>query len=173
MSDKATTDRTAWVRSVLTEYEQPLIRYAVRMTGDAERARDVVQDVFVRLCDVDPGEMNGRMPAWLYTVCRNRALDVLRKDGRMTTVADERIETSDTAEHEPSFALERKETASRVGLIIDDLPANQREVLALRFENDLSYRDIAAVTNLTVSNVGYLIHTAIRTLRERLAAAGD
>ncbi len=173
MSDKATTDRTTWVRSVLTEYEQPLIRYAVRITGDVERARDVVQDVFLRLCDADPGEMNGRMPAWLYAVCRNRAVDVLRKDGRMQTAAEKRIETSDAAEREPSFVLERKETASRVGLIIDDLPTNQREVLALRFENDLSYRDIAAVTSLTASNVGYLIHTAIRTLRERLAAAGD
>ena len=171
MSETKTSDRANWVGSVLAEYEQPLIRYAVRITGDAERARDVVQDVFVRLCDVDPGEMNGRMPAWLYTVCRNRALDVLRKDGRMQTVADKRIELSDAAKHEPSFVLERKETASRVGLIIDDLPANQREVLALRFEHDLSYRDIAAVTSLTVSNVGYLIHTAIRTLRERLAAA--
>jgi DNA-directed RNA polymerase specialized sigma24 family protein len=50
------------------------------------------------------------------------------------------------------------------------LPKNQREVLRLKFQCDLSYKEISAVTQLSVTNVGFLIHTAIKTLRKELLA---
>ncbi|HVW37914.1 MAG TPA: sigma factor, partial [Pirellulales bacterium] len=59
-----------WLRSVVARYEGPLVRYAARITGDAERARDVVQDTFLRLCEQDRAELDGRLAQWLYTVCR-------------------------------------------------------------------------------------------------------
>jgi RNA polymerase sigma-70 factor (ECF subfamily) len=49
------------------------------------------------------------------------------------------------------------------------LPVNQREVVRLKFQNQLSYEEIAAVTSLSVSNVGFLLHTALKTLRLRMA----
>ena len=77
-----------WLRSVLERHESALIRYATRMTGSTEQARDVVQETFVRLCRQKRAELDGHLTQWLYTVCRNRALTVRRKETRMTTLTE-------------------------------------------------------------------------------------
>ena len=64
--------------------------------------------------------------------------------------------------------LEEKQTASQIFQFIDKLPKNQREVLYLKFQSDLSYKEISEVTKLSVSNVGFLIHTAVRTIRKQM-----
>src|SRR5687767_2937037 len=71
------------IGDALSRYEGPLLRYARSLLGDLERARDVVQDTFLRLCREDPARVDGHLAQWLFTVCRNRALDVQRKDGRL------------------------------------------------------------------------------------------
>ena len=77
--------RSDWIRSALAQYEGALTRYATHLTGDVERARDVVQDTFLRLCSQKPSRVRDHLAQWLFTVCRNRALDVLRKDNRMSS----------------------------------------------------------------------------------------
>src|SRR4029079_3549166 len=76
------TTRRAWVLSALDEFEGKLLRYAQRLLGNLDEARDVVQFVFLRLCDETPDNLDDRLAQWLHTVCRNRALDVLRAGGR-------------------------------------------------------------------------------------------
>lgn len=68
---------------------------------------------------------------------------------------------------DPQEALEREEQLSRVERMMAGLTENQREVLRLKFQGGLSYRQISEVTGLSVTNVGFLIHTGIKTLRER------
>jgi RNA polymerase sigma-70 factor (ECF subfamily) len=68
-------------------------------------------------------------------------------------------------------ALEQQETEHHLLQLLGDLPANQQEVVRLKFQNGLSYRDIAEVTGLTSGNVGYLLHMALKRLRERLAVS--
>ena len=63
---------------------------------------------------------------------------------------------------------ERQDTTTRVLEFVDRLTENQQEVVRLKFQRGLSYKEIAAVTELSVSNVGYLIHTAIKRLRTEL-----
>ena len=86
------TEKHEWIEAALTRYERPLVSYTQRITGDLERARDVVQDAFTRLCAQEPGKLDGRLAPWLYTVCRNRALDVVKKDGRMALLEDRKAE---------------------------------------------------------------------------------
>ncbi len=64
--------------------------------------------------------------------------------------------------------VEQQETVDQVSHFIDGLSENQRDVVRLKFQNGLSYKEISAVTELSVSNVGYLIHTAIKSLRRDL-----
>ena len=71
------TDRQ-WIRDALDRFEGPLLLYAGRLTGDAERARDVVQDTFLKLCRQRRADVAARLAEWLYTVCRNAAIDVRR-----------------------------------------------------------------------------------------------
>lgn len=69
-----------WLREVLARHERSLVRYAARITGDAELGRDVAQDTFLRLASVDRAELDGHLVQWLYTVARRRAIDVRRFD---------------------------------------------------------------------------------------------
>ena len=77
-----------WIKSVMECHAAPLTRYAMLITGDLERARDVVQDTFVRLCDEKRGRVEPHLAQWLFRVCRNRALYVQRKESRMTTLTE-------------------------------------------------------------------------------------
>lgn len=170
MSDNVTgTDHETWVQEALTRFEAPLVRYAARLLRDQEAARDVVQDVFLRLCRQHPARLDGRLREWLFAVCRNRAIDHLRKEGRMHPVANP-IDASTAALQPPP--LRRLESAERDDALADAvraLPSRQQELIQLRFGSGLSYREIAAVTSLSVGNVGYVLHMAVRALRARLA----
>ncbi len=173
MNDATPSSKATWMRSILDRHEGPLTRYAARITGDVDLARDVVQEVFMRLCAEDPSEVNGRMPQWLFTVCRNQALDVRRKERRMRTLELAEVAVPADGRLDPSIAAEGRETHSRVLRLLATLPESQQEIVRLRFQNGLSYKNIAEVTGLTVTNVGYLIHTAIKTMRERLGETNE
>jgi RNA polymerase sigma factor (sigma-70 family) len=160
-----------WVRGILVQYEGDLTRYARRIVGDDERARDVVQETFLKLCHENRHELDGHLVEWLYTVCRNKALDVRRKEQRMTTLTDETFTLRESPELPPAFLAERRDSADQILLLLDRLPANQQETIRLKFQNGLSYREIAEVTGLSISHVGVLIHTGLKTVRAKLCRA--
>lgn len=86
----------------------------------------------------------------------------------MQVLSDERGKTCESGDRDPAAAAESREGAGRVLAVLTRLPENQQDVICLRFQGGLSYKEIAAVTGLTVSNVGYLIHTAVKTIHEML-----
>ncbi|MFA5057834.1 MAG: sigma-70 family RNA polymerase sigma factor [Opitutaceae bacterium] len=165
-----THENAAFVRSAVEQYQAPLLRYATRLVGEPDRARDVVQDTFVRLMAQPPATIDSHLAEWLFTVCRNRVYDVHRKEGRMKQFAEGAAERVVAADPRPGAALEAEETQAAVRRLIDRLPANQQEVIRLKFQNGFSYKEISRITELSVSNVGFLIHTAIKTLRREWTA---
>lgn len=164
-------DDQTWIRDAIARFEAPLLRYAAGLTRDLELARDVVQESFLRLCRAERAAVEAHLAAWLYTVCRNRALDVRRKEGRMSSIDEIEVTGSLRSDEPPPAAVAaRREASSRVLRFLERLPEKQREVIRLKFQGGLSYAEIAAVTSLSVSHVGVLIHHGMQTLRERLGA---
>ncbi|MAF64845.1 MAG: RNA polymerase subunit sigma-24 [Planctomycetes bacterium] len=157
-----------WIGAALAAHERGLTLYALRLLGDIERARDAVGETFLRLCKQPRDDVEHRLAEWLYTVCRNQALDVLRKEGRMSTLPAENAADIQSADEPHTAAIERRECASRVMDAMEALPNNQRDALLLKFQQGLSYKEIARVTEETVGNVGWLIHTGLKKLRDRL-----
>jgi len=157
-----------WVLEALSAYEKPLVRYASAIVGSA-LATDVVQDTFLRLCKQDREAVEPHLRAWLFTVCRNRALDMKRDKRGSEPLAEEDQMESDS--EGPSEALERKEAMRRVLGALDTLPERQREAVVLKFSGELSYQEIADVLGTSVSNVGVLLHTALKALREHVERA--
>lgn len=155
-----------WVQAALERWEGPLLRYTRAITGDLEVARDVVQDAFLRLC-AQPRErfvlMEDRLGEWLFTVCRHRALDVRKKEGRMSELPDAALDAATSGEPAPLAVVEGRDLLN----LVDTLPPAQAEVVRLRFQAGLSYKEIAAISGHSVSNVGFLLHTAIKALRAR------
>lgn len=175
--------------ALLDRYERPLVRYAQSILGDLEAARDVVQDTFIRWvregakadhstspqCDELPAKPSpstfdeNRTAAWLFTVCRNRALDYQRKHSRIVPMEFPEDQAAD--EPSPAATLEHRDTAASLLRMLDALSPNQREVIRLKFQSDLSYKEIAEVTQLSATNVGFLLHTGLRKLRALLQEA--
>lgn len=163
----------AEMAEILRRFERPLLQYATRILGDSERARDVVQETFVKLQRENRTELDHAPAKWLFTVCRNRALNICRKEKRMTYLDDEILEKRESAEPLPNERMEQNEARGFLLRIVATLPARQQELLQLKFQNDLSYQEISEITKLSVSNVGVLIHTALKTLRQKYAQASQ
>lgn len=163
------TELSSPLRDVVRRYELPLTQYAARITGCRERARDVVQDTFLRFDQLAPGAITGDRAKWLFTVCRHRALDICRKENRMTYLDQQTAEAEPDPEPGPAETLARKEAAGFLLGILAKLPPRQQEVIQLKFQNGLSYAEISEITQLSVSNVGFLIHRGLKALREQHA----
>ncbi len=170
MSAPETSNDHQWVRAAVDRFEGPLTLYAARLLNDPETARDVVQDAFLKLCAQEQARVEPHLAEWLFTVCRNRALDVLRKEGRMSHLQEEHLHVLPSQAPDPSADLERREEASNVLRLLDLLPDHQKEVIRLRFQNGFSYKEISRITGHSVSNVGYLMHAGMKTLRGRILA---
>lgn len=160
--------RTELVQRALRDYEGALVGYACSILGDPDRARDVVQDTFIRLWDQEPARISENLKPWLYTVCRNRALDVLRRHRRVVELDELTLERQEETSPNPAEKLATREAVGEILRFVDRLPANQREVIRLKFQADLSYKEIAELTGLSVTNVGFLLHTALKRLRTLL-----
>ena len=80
------------------------------------------------------------------------------------------VERVATTEDRPGRSLEAEETHEALLHLIEHLPRNQQEVVRLKFQNGFSYKEIARITELSVTNVGFLIHTAVTRLRREFAA---
>jgi RNA polymerase sigma-70 factor (ECF subfamily) len=159
-----------FLERIFAEQHAPLTRYAARLLGDADRARDVVQDTFARMAAQPRATIDGHAVEWLFTVCRHRALDVLRKENRMKRFEEGEVERVTADAPRPGRGLEEAETQATVLRLIGKLPPNQQEVVRLKFQNGFSYKEISRITELSVGNVGFLIHTAVMKLRAEFAA---
>lgn len=158
-----------WIRDAVERFQGPLTLYAAKLLGDADAARDVVQETFLRLCKQSRSEIEPRLAEWLFTVCRNRSLDVLRKESRMTQLSDEQIQTRPSGGASPDILAERHELSAKLTTLLDGLPNNQRDAIRLKFQNGFSYQEISRITGHSVSNVGYLIHVGMKSIRAQLA----
>lgn len=160
--------REHFVEQAMQDYESPLIGYAATLLNDIDSARDVVQDTFLRLCRQDPAKVQAQLKSWLFTVCRNRALDVLRK-GRRTEALEE-IQWQKVAGPglQPDERLDLQERLAQLRALLNHLTPNQREVIVLKFQQGLSYQEIHKVTNLSTSNIGFLIHSGLKRLRDSM-----
>lgn len=160
--------RDEFVADALKKYEAPLIGYATGIVRDHERARDVVQDTFIRLYKQDIEKVRKGLKTWLYTVCRNRALDVLRKEGRAVVTDEEGFSKWEAEGLSPRAMTDLDERVQQVTDCLDKLSANQREVIRLKFQQGMSYKEISEVTGLSSGNVGFLIHTGLKRMRSLL-----
>ena len=170
-ADDGGTSDPQVVRQAVEQFERPLLAYALRIVGDVDRARDVVQETFARLCRQPAGsaDVNGHLPQWLYTVCRNAALDVRRKEKRaMPMLETAAAETVPSDRPTPDASAEAKDSTSHVLELLSRLSDDQQEAIRLKFQHGMSYRQISAITGHSESNVGFLIHSGIKAIRSMM-----
>ena len=161
------------LRSAMSDFEIPLTKYAVSILGDLEQARDVVQDTFLKLYKQDPEKVRKKVKSWLFTVCRNHCYDLIKRNRRTSNLGEDEISYITSNDDNPfqviSFLEGREEIDEKIKILyslIEELPSRQREVMRLKFQANLSYKEIAETIGISSSNVGFVMHSALKKLRE-------
>ena len=117
--------------------------------------------------------MDQKVKSWLFTVCRNHCFDLIKKNKRVTNLDEEQISSIASSDNNPfqviSIIEGREEIDEKIKILyslIEELPARQKEVMRLKFQSNLSYKEIAEAVGISISNVGFVVHSALKKLRE-------
>ena len=146
-----------------------LAKWLLRNEQDAQ---DVVQEAFLRAFKSFAGFHGSNGRAWLLTIVRNTSYTLLKKNrmAYLMTPFDEEIHASVDESVSAATILERSEDANLIREAMDELPAELREILTLRHQEDLSYKEIADIAQIPAGTVMSRLARARGKLKERLAA---
>src|SRR6266567_3408517 len=146
-----------------------LARWLLRNEQDAQ---DVVQEAYLRAFKSFAGFHGSNGRAWLLTIVRNTSYTLLKKNRAvdLTTTFDEETHASDRDSVSPAAILERAEDAELMKNAMNELPAEFREILTLRHQEELSYQEIGEMLKIPVGTVMSRLARARAKLREYLAS---
>ena len=164
------------IEELFAALESPLLVYALRLLGERGRAEDVVQDAFMKLHAQFEEVRQPRR--WLYRTVHNLALNQIRDRKKIVSLDFSEnenlrpgVETADP-QPLPDEQIVRMEGIGLVRLSMETLDARSRELIRLKFNEGLSYKEMSTRTGLAVGHVGYLLHHAIKTIASELAKNG-
>ncbi len=137
-----------------------------------EDACDVVQEAYLRAFKSFSGFRGSNGRAWLLTIVRNTSYTLLKKNrgADLTTTFDEEIHASGDESLSPATILEHSEDTELIRQAMDELPVEFREILTLRHQEDLSYKEIADIAQIPPGTVMSRLARARAKLKECLAA---
>jgi len=162
------------IETLFTELEEPLLAYAYRITSQIEAAQDIVQDAFIKL-------HQSRVPIhsprpWLYRTVHNLAINLSKRASRETSLEQDATQSqacdAATTDTLPNQNLEHAEIIELAQLFIKQLDERSQTIVRLKFLEGKSYAEIAQTLDLSVSNVGYILHHAVSTLATEFEKLG-
>jgi RNA polymerase sigma-70 factor (ECF subfamily) len=154
--------------AVFEAEEAKLLRYAFGLVGRREIAEEIVQDAFLQLHE-HWDDVREPVP-WLYRSVRNRSANH-RRDHRLEVIGEVPTEPATTREA-PDEALRKLEAEGHLRLLVAELDEPDQELIRLKYNEDLKYREISERTGLSVGNVGYRLHHILKLLAGKLHQLG-
>ena len=161
------TAKPASIVAVFESEESGLLRYAIGLVGRRMVAEEIVQETFLRLHQVWAEVDNPR--AWLYRSVRNLALNHLRDRKPESELKED---TAAAEENPPAEVLGRNEAIGMMRLLLSEMSEDDRNLIRLKYNDDLKYQEISRRTGLSISNVGYRLHHVLKILADALRHAG-
>jgi RNA polymerase sigma-70 factor (ECF subfamily) len=166
---------TSGLGGLLSRHQDHLFRYLLRLLGDPTVAEDVFQQTWVQVAEkIRRYDLDRPFAPWLVTVARNLALDQLRRSKSVgLDEVDEPVEPA--RESNPLEQAMARQSAVRVGAALEALGPLDREVLSLRFEEELPLPELAATLRVPLPTAKARLYRALERLKARLldaAAAG-
>lgn len=166
---------------LIVRYQHRLLRYLMFLTGQRELAEDLFQDVWMRVL-VRGGQFNGkaRFETWLFTIARNMVIDYRRK--RTLASLDEMIDTGGDDDRPMAFEIADQqpsplehfasgEDREHVAAALLELDTLYREVLVLRFHEEMTLEEIAKVTRAPLSTVKSRLYRGLAAIKPGLERA--
>lgn len=167
-------------REIVLRFQRPVFGLIVRMVRDPGRAEELAQDTFVKAFRaLHTYDVQRRFSAWLLTIAHHVAIDELRKAVVNTRSLDEMVneddrsfEIPDTRGSTPAVLAERAALASALQTAIGRLRPEYREIVTLRYEQDLDYQEIGEITGLPLGTVKSTLFRARKELAAHLESLG-
>ena len=156
---------------IVSEYESVLLRYVVRIVQSQDAAQDIVQDTFIKLLNKWKDELrpSPEISSWLYRVAHNCAVDYLRRETRLNLLHNrEAEERDDFVQPNRGEDFRINETAEKAATAVRHLSLREQQLVILKIYEEKSYKEISEITGLTVTNVGYILHFAMKKLADEL-----
>ncbi|MBX7171908.1 MAG: sigma-70 family RNA polymerase sigma factor [Pyrinomonadaceae bacterium] len=170
---KAISGREDSFEELVRRYQRPIINYVFRMLGNYDASLDVTQEVFIKVYNsMARYSAEYKFSTWLYKIAHNASIDYLRRHhNHEQSLEVENEEGTYQIQYEskhlsPEQERERSEWREEIATVVKRLPAGYRELILLRHTQDLSYDEIAEVTNLPLGTVKNRLFRAREMMRE-------
>ncbi len=169
--------RLAAFEKIFAEYESKLLRYAEQIVRNADTAQDIVQETFIRLIKSYREEFvsGSLISSWLYRVTHNCAVDHIRKHCKVQMVRIKQSEDDDSADDivisTPPVSDGPSDEAEKAVTALRKLTIREQQLVILKVYEEKSYKEISEITGLTVTNIGYILHNAMKKLAIELRKA--
>jgi RNA polymerase sigma-70 factor (ECF subfamily) len=169
---------------IVRRYQKPIVNFIARMVGNYDLALDLSQDVFVKaFVALRTYNEDFKFGSWIFKIASNTVIDHLRKGGPAISSLDKPVATEDdeiqldlaSTALIPEEELEQTETRGILVRLIDQLPPAYRQMIVLRHVNELSYDEMAEITDLplgTVKNRTFRAREMMRRMIEKLEGKG-
>ena len=157
------------LRQIYDKYKIDLLKLAIVLIGNRNMAEDIVHDVFVKFAEsADRIKLAGSLKNYLVTSVINRVRNYLRDSNRHRKANLEAVDLLSSYEREPHQWAVLSERLILLGKALSELPYEQREVISLRMEMEMTFRRIAALQNTSVNTVKGRYRYGIARLRSLL-----
>jgi len=177
--DKAIGGREDGFEELVRRYQRPIIGYVYRMLNNYDASLDVTQEVFIKVYNsLERYSSEYKFSTWLYRIAHNAAIDYMRRNSAHTqSIEAENADGSYQLQIEspnptPEQERERTELRQEIESVVKCLPTVYRELILLRHSQDLSYDEIAEVTNLPLGTVKNRLFRAREMMREIFVERG-
>ena len=177
LMDRLCAGETECLGDLYDRHSRGVLRHCTRMVGDSHVARDLTQEVFLRVLRYRMSwEGRARFTTWLYRITRNVCLDHLKREKRRLTVLDVGLHDSDAGPEvvpdDVASGMERRESAARLQAALGRLRPAHREIILLIRYQDLSYEEVSRVLGCTVNAARVRFHRALTALKDEYIRSG-
>jgi RNA polymerase sigma-70 factor (ECF subfamily) len=165
---------------LMRKYEKKIFSFVIRMVRNEETAIDLTQDFFIKVFTVlDKYNFEYKFSTWAYRICYNQVIDHIRKNpGQVHSLDDDSISAKDmlaseNVSRDDGFKnLSREETRVYIWELVENIPPKFRELILLRYIQELKYEEIAEITELPVGTIKNRIFKAKEILKKEMEKDG-
>ena len=177
--EKALGGREDGFEELVRRYQRPITGYVYRMLNNYDAALDVTQEVFIKVYNsLEKYSAEYKFSTWLYRIAHNAAIDWMRRNSTNQQSLEAQNEDGsfqlqiESSQPNPEQMRERSEWRSEIEAVVKCLPTVYRELILLRHTRDLSYDEIAEITNLPLGTVKNRLFRAREMMREMFIERG-
>ncbi len=158
---------TAAFETIFRRYETRLVAYAARYINSLDLAKDICQEVFLKLIAKPPSSLvYDNLGPWLFKVTRNLAIDKQRRR-KFEVTGDEKDFPEAREESNPLQTLSDRNDASLIRKLVNELPQELRDVVELRIDGDVPFKEIAEILDIPQGTALWRMHRSVEILREQ------